>query len=1345
MASDAQLQLAMYLDIMSEEDLKEFQLRLPRKELQGLSSGGAPVKPDKTGGLEVASYLVAQYGEQKAWDLALHTWKNMGLSGLCAQAQAEAEFISAQSSSAHCSPSAPNLESPSWPTPTNVLWGWDSESLESSQRPEQRVVRHLPETSGHSWKENHSSCLYQVLPSSPDHQSPNQESPNAPISTAVLGAWEPLIQPSPEPRKQKVPETGWPLVETSGNPCRGARERYQKQKTERFCPTQSLKNEDLYPKFIQLLLLHTSHPRSHEFIIKRNWHHPVVEEPGCFIDITGLFGPGLGAQEKVHTVILHGDAGVGKSTLVRQLRRAWLEGQLYRDRFWHVFYFNCRELNPSQTMSFTKFIKEYGAAPGASIGQILSQSEQLLFILDGLDEPEWDLEKKRRDLPRLWNQKQPLRSILSQLLRKSVFLRASLLITARTSALEKFIPSLKHPQWVEVLGFSQSGKREYFCKYFTDEGQASRALSLVESNHALWALCQLPWVSWLACTCLRQQMEQGRELSLTPQTTTALCLQYLSLALPTQPLGTQLRGLCSLAAEGIQQRKTLFTVEDLKKHGVEGAIVSALLPMGDPQQPPSAQSYSFIHLCLQQFLAAMSCVLGEDKEDNDDPNSTRSVGKFLELTRNDVFGSPATRFLFGLLSEQGVTETERTLSGRLSEARRRELLQWALEEAQQASPSSQLGPLQLLHCLYEIQDQEFLTQAMAHFQGMKMFLQTELELLVFTFCVTFCCHVNRLQVNGGGQHSKAWKPPDVVLLTRFQITDACWQILFSIPRIPGNLTELDLSGNFLSCSAVQSLCEALRCPRCLLETLRLVRCGLTSSSCQALASVLSTSPCLTELHLQQNDLGDRGVRLLCDGLRQPACPLRLLGLDQDRLSEEVTEMLRALEEEKPQLHISRTQSSESREEGSPLRVTQAETLCLSSPGLLAEPHMEPLGPEDEFLGPQGAVATEVIDKEKNLYRAHLPTAGSYHWPNTGLHFVVRREVTIEIEFCAWDQLLDTIVPQDTWMVAGPLFDIKADPGAVEAVYLPHFVSLEGDHVDPSQFHVAHFTEEGMLLEKPARVEACYTVLENPSFSPMGVVLRMIQAALNFIPITSTVLLYHHLHPEEVTFHLYLIPSDCSIRKAIDDEEKKFQFVRIHKPPPLTPLYVGSRFTVSGSEEMEIIPQELELCYRSPREMQLFSEIYVGQSESGIRLQIKNKKDGTVVWETLVKPGKSRQVQTAQQSEKRLPRVLLLVHPASSSPPDAPALLHFVDQCREQLVARVTSVDPVLDKLLGEVLSEEQYEAVRAEATKPAQMRKLFSFSRAWDWACKDRLYQALKETHPHLIGELWERGDSGGR
>ncbi|XP_040116004.1 apoptosis-associated speck-like protein containing a CARD isoform X1 [Oryx dammah] len=81
-------------------------------------------------------------------------------------------------------------------------------------------------------------------------------------------------------------------------------------------------------------------------------------------------------------------------------------------------------------------------------------------------------------------------------------------------------------------------------------------------------------------------------------------------------------------------------------------------------------------------------------------------------------------------------------------------------------------------------------------------------------------------------------------------------------------------------------------------------------------------------------------------------------------------------------------------------------------------------------------------------------------------------------------------------------------------------------------------------------------------------------------------------------------------------------------------------------------------------------------------------------------------------------------------------LHFVEQHRAALIARVTVVDEVLDALYGKVLTEDQYQAVRAERTSSEKMRKLFSFVPAWNMTCKDLLLQALRETQPYLVDDL---------
>ncbi|XP_069857440.1 NACHT, LRR and PYD domains-containing protein 1-like [Dipodomys merriami] len=1059
--------------------------------------------------------------------------------------------------------------------------------------------------------------------------------------------------------------------------------------------------------FTQLLLLQKPYPKDQEPFFRKNWHQDEVER-GHLIDIKDLFGPSLDTQEQSPTVILYGSAGIGKSTLARQVRGAWEEDWLYRDRFQHIFFISCRELDQHGILSLAELLEKDPAVPEVPIHQILSRPEQLLFILDGVDELQWTVERKIPYLDLHWSKRQPIYMLLSKLLRRIMLPEASLLITARTTALSKLVPFLKQPCQVEVLGFSEFSRKEYFYKYFPDESQALRAFSLVESNPELLTLCLVPWVSWLVCTCLKQQMERWGDLILTSQTTTALCLRYLVQNLPAQLLGTHLRGICSLAAEGIRWRKTVFTMDDLRKYGLRQDVISNFIGIGLLQDHQS-MSYRFTHLCFQEFLAAVSFAL----EDEYPIFLIAEKDLQVEYRRHLLFEEPTIHFLFGLLSEQ-VTKEMKCITHQLPQMRKRELLYWAQMKYRYQQPFS----LEVLHCLYETQDEEFLTQVMQSFRRTRMCLHTDMELLVAIFCIKFCSHVKRLQLIGPQRQVRRF--PGVVLSMLTPLTDTSWKVLFSTLKVSGSLKELDLSGNPLSCSAVQSLCENLRHPLCHLETLRLARCGLTSSCGQDLASLLSNSCTLRELDLRQNDLGDLGVKLLCEGFKHPACQLTFLRLDQTSLSDTVKEELKALEEERLELLMSTLWKTS---ELTPTERSDGGEID-NSPTSLKEPRLNS-ATEDVFFGPIGPVNTELIDSERHLCCVHFPVAGFYHCGNTGLGFVVSRAVTITIEFCSWDTCLDKTWLQHTWMIAGPLFGIRAEQGTVAAVHLPHFVDLQGEHVDISQFNVAHFKEEGMLLEKPARVEPQCAVLENPSFSPIGVLLRMIPGFRHFIPIICTTLLYYYLNPDEVTLHLYLIPCDCSIQKAIDDEEEKFQFVRIHKPPPLDALYLGSRYVVSGSEKMDIIPQELELCYRSPGVPQLFSEIFVSELDSAIRLKMKEKKNRTLIWETLLKPGDFRSPAT-------------LVFPVLPAPKGGLASPHFVDRHRKQLVDRVTSVDSVLDLLHGQILSEEQYEQVRAEATSPAQMRKLLSFSRAWGQNGRDQLYKALKKTHPHLIMELLE-------
>lgn len=60
------------------------------------------------------------------------------------------------------------------------------------------------------------------------------------------------------------------------------------------------------------------------------------------------------------------------------------------------------------------------------------------------------------------------------------------------------------------------------------------------------------------------------------------------------------------------------------------------------------------------------------------------------------------------------------------------------------------------------------------------------------------------------------------------------------------------------------------------DSRRLENCHLTEACCKELAVILVVSPRLTHLCLAKNDIGDHGLKTLCEVLHYPYCPLQTL-------------------------------------------------------------------------------------------------------------------------------------------------------------------------------------------------------------------------------------------------------------------------------------------------------------------------------------------------------------------------------------------------------------------------------------------------------------------------------------
>uniref|UniRef100_A0A8C2CN63 Uncharacterized protein n=1 Tax=Cyprinus carpio TaxID=7962 RepID=A0A8C2CN63_CYPCA len=134
--------------------------------------------------------------------------------------------------------------------------------------------------------------------------------------------------------------------------------------------------------------------------------------------------------------------------------------------------------------------------------------------------------------------------------------------------------------------------------------------------------------------------------------------------------------------------------------------------------------------------------------------------------------------------------------------------------------------------------------------------------------------VKLLSAGLGNPHCKL----ETLWLWRCGLTHECCAALASaLNSNPSHLRELDLSENNLGNQGVKLFSDALKNPQCKLETLKLRFCNLSDESCAALTSALRSNPShLRELELSENVLGDDGVNSLSDGLRNTLCILEIL-------------------------------------------------------------------------------------------------------------------------------------------------------------------------------------------------------------------------------------------------------------------------------------------------------------------------------------------------------------------------------------------------------------------------------------------------------------------------------------
>ncbi|XP_051517884.1 NACHT, LRR and PYD domains-containing protein 3-like isoform X2 [Myxocyprinus asiaticus] len=150
---------------------------------------------------------------------------------------------------------------------------------------------------------------------------------------------------------------------------------------------------------------------------------------------------------------------------------------------------------------------------------------------------------------------------------------------------------------------------------------------------------------------------------------------------------------------------------------------------------------------------------------------------------------------------------------------------------------------------------------------------------------------NDLQDSGVKQLMKSLKSPlcklEKLRLSQSRLTDKGFLYLASaLISNPSSLKELDLSTNFPGHSGIEQLCTFLKKSNCALEKLRLDSCELTVEMCGLLATALNQNLNLRELNLSNNNnLKDKAVQMLCEGLLESKGGLKILKLSNCSLTD----------------------------------------------------------------------------------------------------------------------------------------------------------------------------------------------------------------------------------------------------------------------------------------------------------------------------------------------------------------------------------------------------------------------------------------------------------------------------